>query len=1140
MIENMSGYHLYRSSSLESFPKHIPEIFIADNPLSSPVYIIVQNRGLGEWLYRFLAEQQGGVMGLQILMPEQALRMLVTGFPSARKFIGSDEPKFLFLDGIKLTIYKALNEILETQNEIFSPIRTYLGANTTERIWQLSQALASAFHHYGMNCGPLIDSWTSGKAHPALEKKYHETEEWQKHLWNRIFHPESPYFHLGEILSVILENNDTYDGIEARIVLFGSTFLGERGIRFFQRIATSLDVHHFMLTPSQNTEKPALFFLRNNARLSNGINTLLSTINPQTQTLPQNNPGSEESTLHRLRESLIHDEEFKKPPLSDGSLCFHDVPGIRRSVEILKDRILIALREDPCLAPTQIGVLAPDIGEYAPYIETIFPSLDKHGKAQQDHLPFNIADLNIHSESPFPSALDSLLDIPGSHFGRRGIILLLENPCFAPVARNPSLLPQWKNLIETLNIRRGVDTEHRQNLGAADWKTGSWEQGFHRILTGYFHDEEDNPNILPLPQVSDTLAEESGILMHTILTLKEELHTLDKAKFTLCEWTRFWEKTIDKWLLPRENDKFRTQDEGERLQIKKAFRNMNALSQDIDNFSDFSNAEIPWLVFRNLLKEFRSSLSTKRGRYLSHGVTCGSLKPTRAIPFRRIYVLGLDEGIWPGKDTLTGFDLREKFPRTIDLSRESVDRFALVEVLFSASDHLSLFYKGRDPERGEKLAPATPVQELMMHLGKESETLIIRHPLLPFDPLALTKHGALATTSRKALMLNREWNNPSPPLRHMYSVPLPPLLEKEEIVDWRNLVRFLHNPVEYFFRHRITASHTSKAIEDEEYDLLEINTLDWWQQKHKIIQNDISAIENPQTLVETFCHRNSLESAVCSTPLANFQAERWIEETKILTEQLQRISKEGFVTEPAFACMLSEKEERPNETPQNLLETINTQTNQQTLKLPAVNVPIHAAHPVIIKGNIGGLRFLHRNNQPDPQVWLLVDFISSFTPKTTHNIYSWTAMLLLAVALGNNRPREIRVFRIGKRDYKARRYFFREEDIPEGGGGEQILIPKPRNLLHKLVNLYHQGKQTPLPLYPEMLDELKKTLKSGKKDIPETALEEAWNKIINDTHKPYSAMRNCPWRQHFLPHPSFGNETLKKALTELYAEGGLL
>ncbi|MCK5737124.1 MAG: exodeoxyribonuclease V subunit gamma, partial [Spirochaetaceae bacterium] len=283
----MNGYHLHQSSRLESFPEGFPDIFLQNDPLSDPVYTVVQNFGLGEWLVRFLAESRGAVMGARVLMPEQALRKFSLGYPSARRLLlgdavgnsSSDSPgrrNLLFMDGMKLTVFKALEEVLPGDDAVYAPIRSYMdslgsvkGAGE-ERLWQLADAMAGIFYHYGMNCLPLVEAWDRGVSYfgPQTDNGDTVAEAWQRALWRRIFSKDAPYTHLSRVLSEVMVSGDSYDteGLNpesfgtrfspppskpARIVLFGSMFLGETGLRFFRYLAADFEVHHFILTPSK-------------------------------------------------------------------------------------------------------------------------------------------------------------------------------------------------------------------------------------------------------------------------------------------------------------------------------------------------------------------------------------------------------------------------------------------------------------------------------------------------------------------------------------------------------------------------------------------------------------------------------------------------------------------------------------------------------------------------------------------------------------------------------------------------------------------------------------------------------------------------------------------------------------------------
>ncbi|RLW69915.1 MAG: hypothetical protein B6D68_01520 [spirochete symbiont of Stewartia floridana] len=940
-------------------------------------------------------------------------------------------------------------------------------------------------------------------------------------LWRRIFHDKSPYAHISQVLSAIAETNEPYTGEDSRLILFGSTFLGETGLGFFKKLSRFLDVHHFVLSPYAGTGSPTQPFLISNARLSSGFNALIPKLRPDSQEGHWVNSGYPDTTLHRLRASLINDEEFAGPLLDDGSLCFHDSPGIRRCVEILKDAILAALRDDETLAPTQIGVLAPDIGLYAPYIETIFPALGGQDIPRTDHLPYNITDLPHRDEAPYPSALGALLDLPGARFGCNELLRLVTNPCFSPAAADPSLAEQWKNLIDISNIRWGVDSRHREEAGAADHITGSWKQAFERVIAGYYYDEGDNPEILPLPDVSDTKAEDAGKLMQVIMGLNSQIRPLHKQSMMLKEWTALWESIIGTWL------RARLEDENDRIRIKEALRNLNALSADVNDLSDFADARIPWPVFRSLLDEFRSNAGNRRGRYLARGITCGSLKPTRAIPFRRIYVLGLDESAWPGRDSPVGFDLRERIPRAIDLSRESIDRFTILEVLYSAADHLSLFYTGRDLERGEVLAPSASILELLDYLGEGSECLIRRHRFLPYDSAALTGEGPLATCSTEALALAEARNRRSNPVE-ILPLPLP---EEEESTDWMSLVAFLRNPIRFFYRQRLGAELDIGQESPDDNDILESQPLRWWRYRDETVRGAISALARPDEFVRVFQRISQLESAVSQTPVAEIQAGQWREESRALQLQLQRIIREGYCPEESFTCRLMELDAEHHGAVAPSAEGF--------IDIGAPRVALDDGSHLGIQGSIDGLGFLRVEGESNRQVWTLVDFVSRRTPGAAHNIRGWMAALVLAAAL-ENPPREIRVFRVGQQDYKARRYYFREDDIPEGSGGEKKLLSQPHRLLQRLGAVYRRGKRLPLPLYPELADELHRAIKDTGIEDFSASFAAAWNKVISNSQAPFSAMRDCPWRRRFLSSTASLEDQARQALVDLYMEGGIL
>ena len=1116
----MPGYHLHLDANLGTFPQSHGELFLSPSPLDEPVRVVVQNAGLGAWLKRALAQSQKTVMGMNILMPEMALRDFSSGYPSVRKLLGENPQRgLLFMDGMKLATLKAVEEILEGEDSLFAPIRAYLGEERGMRLWQFSDALAGIFYHYGMNCLELVECWDQGRAYPVPNERLGRAEEWQRALWQRIFHDQAPYVHLSRVLMEAMASDEPYDGPSGPVMLFGSMFLGETGLKFFRHLAKTLDIHHFVLSPSKvyrpdSAAKAQLPFLEYNGGLSAGFASLIPQLDAIVHQGEQEQAEETDSSLvlHRLRWSLYHDAPFDGDVVDDGSLTFLDAGSPRREVEILKDRIMTALKEDAGLAPTQIGVLAPDIGTYAPFIETVFPGLREDGR---DALPYNLADLPSRDLAPYPAAFALLAELPGSRFGRVQMGQLFSNPCFAPLCGKSDVAEFWKELMDRAHVRWGTDEFQRQEEGAVDLKTGSWEMAFERLLSGYCFDEGDLTTLLPLNLAGDGEADIAGELMRTLRGLSADFQGLEKQRRSLRDWILYWEIRMERWLAPRKEGEGAEDDERDRLTAKASVRDLMALVDDLANLNDFEDDTLPWPAFRSMLLETAGKASGKRGRYLARGVTCSSLKPMRAIPFRRIYVLGMSEGAWPGREFLTGFDLRDLVPKSIDLSRESVDRFAILEILFSAQEHLSLSYCGRDVERGEAVAPASPVLELMDHLGEDAQRLIHRHPLAPFDSQALTGEGPLATISQEAASMAQ-----SRSLHFPQSAQALPLDDPEiEELDWQELVAFLRNPLRHFYKGMLHAPLWEEEVDEGEEDVLEANPFDWWLWRRAHSEGDLSEFLHHEQMIESFAQQLDLDGAVAQTPARLLQQRRFAQDAQATAQCLEQMVGEGL----------------------DIVRTHRVGLRRWGDDSPALDGEIPVSAPVVemadgrkirVVGSIDGFRRLHGKD------WARVDFVSGKKASTRHNIPSWVAVLVAAVALGEEKPQTVQTLRLGPHNIGPRTYV-----LPGGTAAGATVLARPQETLQHLVEAYFAGSVCPLPLYPDFAEGMAAALTKAKKAGVEWdfAVQGArlWERLVTDRYNPFSTLRVCPYRRNFYGTPSF-DDVLERSWEQVYVQGGLL
>ncbi|OQY36104.1 MAG: hypothetical protein B6229_10705 [Spirochaetaceae bacterium 4572_7] len=284
-------------------------------------------------------------------------------------------------------------------------------------------------------------------------------------------------------------------------------------------------------------------------------------------------------------------------------------------------------------------------------------------------------------DSPYIRGIISILDLAGSNFNRKDIFDVISNPCFMSKFNiTQTTRDFFLEIASELNIKWGIDGEHKKDIGYNNDNFDTWEAGFKRFLLGMALNREDNPTI-PYSINDSSGSELIGEFVHIILLL-----------------------------------------------------------DDLNNLSNFKNDRVPFPVFKSLLKEFIVKSGNSRGRYLTQGVTFSSLKPLRAVPFKHIFVLGLNEDEFPGRESVPSYDLRSIYDQKIDLSKRQNDKFAFLELILSAKDSLTLFYRGKNQVTGESLQPSVVINELLEVIANNFDNsdlqrshLIEDHPLQNFD-----------------------------------------------------------------------------------------------------------------------------------------------------------------------------------------------------------------------------------------------------------------------------------------------------------------------------------------------------------------------------------------------------------------------
>src|SRR5690606_32285219 len=121
--------------------------------------------------------------------------------------------------------------------------------------------------------------------------------------------------------------------------------------------------------------------------------------------------------------------------------------------------------------------------------------------------------------------------------------------------------------------------------------------------------------------------------------------------------------------------------------------------------------KLPLSVIQAVVKPAMEKHAAVR-QHWREGVKFCSLMPMRGVPFRVVYMLGMNLDSYPRRLEQKSFDLMRNGHRPGDRASRLDDRWLFLEALLSARDILHISYVGRDERKNEKREVSVVVAEL--------------------------------------------------------------------------------------------------------------------------------------------------------------------------------------------------------------------------------------------------------------------------------------------------------------------------------------------------------------------------------------------------------------------------------------------
>jgi len=871
--EPESTLRIYRGNRIEALLEVMASLL--SSPLSSPFQeevIIVQSRGMEQWVSLKLAEKLGIAANLSFLHPNTVIwKCCQQLFPALEKKEPFDN------DYLTWKLMKLLPQMMGQPE--FKEVNHYLEGGELIKRYQLCSRLADAYNRYTVFRPEMILGWEEPTpAHSPPEGGSDGGADWQAQLWREVMKNESR-IHYAFLRKMFLEEGRKLTklppGFPERINLFGVSSLPPFHVEFFKIISLLTEVNFYLLNPcgefwfdvSSKRDMARISSKRGNSpeteeelHLEEGNPLLASmgksgrdlfTICEELEIETQDcyiNPG-EETALSAIQSDILslteRGNDIPQQEIdNDKSLQVHSCHGSMREVEVLYDNLLTLIEENPDISPRDILVMAPDIETYTPYIKALF---DKPEKLEK-RIPYSITDRTVKDEKSAVNVFMKLLDIPESRFESGKLLDILSFPL---VRKSFDILESDIDQIETwvrdTRIYWGLDAQHRESFDVPPFSENTWKTGLERLLLGYAMPERGEfiEGVLPYGNIEGNEAQILGKFLDFMERLVAFCKELDGEK-DLRGWTNTLDRFLDGFLTPDQEE------ERDVLLIRRSLQNLSRL-QDMSGFSEAVGLD----VVRSCLSDELGSTRNESG-FITGRVTFCAMLPMRSVPYKVVYLLGMNEGAFPRNVRPLGFDLMAKSPKVGDRSPGSDDRYLFLEALLSARDHFYISYNGRNIQDNSEKQPSILVSELLEYAekafidingGSFTESIIIQHPLQAFDERYFKKENDLSSFSAENLAASVANSSRDKSGRIFFENKLPAAEIEWKEIDIKDLCFFFQNPAKYFLTKRLGAvfRYMEEAVEEKE--AFSLNGLDRYQLMQEILETleqgeDVTALES--------------------------------------------------------------------------------------------------------------------------------------------------------------------------------------------------------------------------------------------------------------------------------------------------------
>lgn len=907
------GFMVIHGNRAEAL-RDLMQLWVARHPLSAleSEWVLVQSSGVAQWLKQSLATsvRSGGLgiaAALRLELPArfiwQAYRAVLgtTGVPTQSPF---DKPLLVW------RLMRLLPDLLA--RDALVPLRRFLEDDEDcRKRYQLAERLADLFDQYQVYRSDWLAEWASGedaiRTSRGGRQPVPQDMLWQPLLWRALREDvgaaeqdsSRAVVHQRFLKTASQWTSGRPKGLPRRLMVFGISSLPQQSLEVLGALSRWMPVLLFVHNPCEHawlhtvsdrdllraTRRRQQFRPGSSAQVSDeamhlhghpllaawgkqgrDFVALLDELDDREayaarfQALGSRVDLFERSTGDTLLGQLQDDiRELRPPaesrstwptvkPAQDRSIRFHIAHSPQREVQVLHDELLAAFAADASLQPRQVIVMVPDIAAYAPHVQAVF---GQPGRDDRRHIPFTLADRGPRQEDPLMRALGQLLELPQSRLALSEVLDLLDVPALRlRFGIEEGELPLLRRWLQAARVRWGLHAGQREALGLpGGLGQNTWDFGLQRMLLGYAVGAGQAwEDIEPMDEVGGLEAALLGPLNLLLRTLERYWRLLSEPATPAVWGERLRGLLQEFFLAKREADGLTV------LRLETALRDWQEACEAAG-----LQEELPLAVVRDHWLGQVDGTGIQ-APFLGGGVTFATLMPMRAIPFRFVALLGMNDADYPRSRPPADFDLMARDWRPGDRSRREDDRYLFLEALLSARERLHISWVGRSIRDNQELPPSVLVAQLRDHLasgwllegGPERPAdaakallaaLTLEHRLQPFDPAYFSASG-----DSRLFSYAQEWQAAAP------SMEVPggtrargeclDAIDDSGQLTLAALREFAKSPASAFLQRRLGIRFAADEPEEEDHEPFAFDALAQWRLQDELIRAQEGAVDS--------------------------------------------------------------------------------------------------------------------------------------------------------------------------------------------------------------------------------------------------------------------------------------------------------